>query len=191
MQRSIPVIFVRIVVSALLVISFSFSNSTAREPEKKPVFLQKEWSKDDYAGALYELTGNVMAPAAVDTFHIVRYDFEMRDWQGWTSFDGTAQYDTFWHVDDFAGLGGGDYGRLTPLEGSKSMWCGARPGVGPYMCGWDEAPPLQIDYSVMFPTVLNHSGYISGEAGHFEDTPGVPFITGKWCLLQTNFDSHS
>ncbi|MCK4539409.1 MAG: T9SS type A sorting domain-containing protein [Candidatus Krumholzibacteria bacterium] len=145
MRRSIPVIFTRIVISALivislLVISFPVSNSRAREPEKKPVFLQKEWSKDDYAGALYELTGNVMAPAAVDTFHIVRYDFEVRDWQGWTSIDQTAQHDTFWHVDDFAGLGGGDYGRLTPLEGSKSMWCGARPGVGPYMCGWNSAP---------------------------------------------------
>ncbi|MBU8922372.1 MAG: hypothetical protein KOO63_11200, partial [Bacteroidales bacterium] len=140
MRRSIPVIFARIVVVTCLVLSFPFSNSIAREPETKPVLLQKEWSKEDYAGALYELTGNVMAPAAVDTFHIVKYDFEMRDWQGWTSFDQTAQYDTFWHVDDFVGLGGGDYGRLTPLEGGKSMWCGVRPGVGPYMCGWNEAP---------------------------------------------------
>jgi hypothetical protein len=44
--------------------------------------------------------------------------------QGWTTNDLTAQYGVFWHVDDFAGLSG--YG---PLSGSKSMWCGVRPGT--------------------------------------------------------------
>lgn len=44
--------------------------------------------------------------------------------QGWTTQDLTTQYGTFWHVDDFAGLV--DY---APLQGTKSMWCGVRPGV--------------------------------------------------------------
>ncbi|HEX6944514.1 MAG TPA: FlgD immunoglobulin-like domain containing protein [Gemmatimonadaceae bacterium] len=45
------------------------------------------------------------------------------DPQGWTTHDLTAQYGTFWHVDDMAGLP--EYG----VPGSKVMWCGVRPGV--------------------------------------------------------------
>jgi len=41
---------------------------------------------------------------------------------GWVSVDLTAQMD-FVQVEDFAGMGGGQY---TPLEGSQSVWCGAR-----------------------------------------------------------------
>ncbi len=79
--------------------------------------------------------------AAVDTFCIVWYDFESMNWQGWTQLDRTAQIDTFFHVDDFAGLGGGDFGRLAPLEGAKSMWCGARASESaPYACSFMKAP---------------------------------------------------
>ena len=56
--------------------------------------------------------------------------------EGWTCVDITAQPGEFFHVDDFAGLGGGDFGRLVPLEGSQSMWCGARPDANdPHLCG--------------------------------------------------------
>ena len=82
----------------------------------------------------------VLKAAAVDTFCIVWYDFETVDWQGWTAVDNTAQYDTFFHIDDFAGLGGGDYGRLVPIEGTKSAWCGTRPGDDFYLCHWMTAP---------------------------------------------------
>jgi len=44
--------------------------------------------------------------------------------QGWTTHDQTAQTGVYWHVDDFSGLSG-----YAPLSGSKSMWCGVRPGV--------------------------------------------------------------
>ncbi len=84
---------------------------------------------------------SMKSAAAVDTFYIIRFDFEELDWQGWAQVDNTAQIDTFIHVDDFSGLGGGDFGRLVPLEGSKSMWCGARPDPGdPYLCGWIYLP---------------------------------------------------
>ncbi|HVO76755.1 MAG TPA: FlgD immunoglobulin-like domain containing protein [Candidatus Bathyarchaeia archaeon] len=79
--------------------------------------------------------------AAVDTYCTVWYDFETMDWQGWQRWDNTAQRGTFWHVDDFAGLGGGNSGKLVPIEGTKSMWCGARPASGAgYMCSWKSAP---------------------------------------------------
>ena len=54
--------------------------------------------------------------------------------QGWTSVDLTAQTGTYWHVDDYAGLPFG------PLQGSKSLWCGARPGSDYLLCGYLTLP---------------------------------------------------
>ena len=51
--------------------------------------------------------------------------------QGWTSHDLTAQSGNYWHVDDFAGLAG-----YSALSGSKSFWCGVRPGA-------PQAPAMQ------------------------------------------------
>ncbi len=76
-----------------------------------------------------------------DTFVLAEYDFAGLDPQGWTTHDITAQADTFFHVDDFAGVTG-----YAPLSGTKSMWCGTNTGVGqcPYPCtpgygnGWDQ-----------------------------------------------------
>jgi hypothetical protein len=90
-----------------------------------------------------------LTSAEVDTYCIVWYDFEEMDWQGWTRVDNTEQVDTFFHVDDFSGLGGGVKGGLVPLEGTKSMWCGLRdwdhqipgcPGSYAYLCSWAAAP---------------------------------------------------
>ena len=96
------------------------------------------------------------ATAAADTFCIVWFDFEQMDWQGWTSVDNTAQVDTFFHVDDFSGLGGGTFGRLAALEGTRSLWCGTRPGASFYLCSWINAPGYgnswnQICYSDAIP----------------------------------------
>src|SRR6185295_4021238 len=41
--------------------------------------------------------------------------------QGWTSVDKTVAPGDFWHIDDYNGLSFG------PLEGARSLWCGARP----------------------------------------------------------------
>jgi len=54
--------------------------------------------------------------------------------QGWTSVDLTAQLGTFWHVDDYAGLPFG------PLQGTKSLWCGLRPGSGEILCQYQHLP---------------------------------------------------
>jgi hypothetical protein len=79
--------------------------------------------------------------AAVDTYCTVWYDFETMSWQGWLKRDNTSQGGTFWRVDDFAGLGGGSFGRLVPIEGTKSMWCGTRSGVGgASACSWRNPP---------------------------------------------------
>ena len=62
-------------------------------------------------------------------FDIVHYDFELVDWMGWTRVDNTIDVDTFWHVDNFALIAPGDFGMLTPIEQTKSMWCGSRPNM--------------------------------------------------------------
>lgn len=64
------------------------------------------------------------------------------DMQGWTPWDRTAQKDVFFHVDDFAGL---NPSQFHPLEGIRSMWCGARP------CGTED-----ICYYVALPGYGNN-----------------------------------
>ena len=85
--------------------------------------------------------GALFSSTAADTYCVVLYDFEIENWQGWTQVDNTAQIDTFFHVDDFSDLSGGDFGRLVPLEGSQSMWCGTRGNaLDPYKCSWISPP---------------------------------------------------
>jgi hypothetical protein len=101
----------------------------------------KSWSESEYSEANDPGLRGLYEEAAVDTYCLVWYTFEQMNWMGWTKTDETAQAATFFHVDDFAGLGGGAYGMLVPLEGTKSMWCGARPSsIDPYLCSWYDAP---------------------------------------------------
>lgn len=83
---------------------------------------------------------------------------------GWTSVDRTAQVGTFFHVDDFAGLGGGGSGRLVPLEGARSMWCGLRPGqTHPALCSYATLPGYGDDWDQLLYTTacLEVSGDVS------------------------------
>ncbi len=137
----------RAVLAALAVIVvFSGISSLEAKEEKtqRPIFYRPNYEETDIdppecGGTMMDLTP-AAAVAAVDTYCIVWFDFDSMDWQGWTKWDMGAQPDTFFHVDDFAGLGGGDFGRLLPVEGTKSMWCGSRPGADFYMCSWLNAP---------------------------------------------------
>ncbi|MEJ2722844.1 MAG: hypothetical protein P8181_17160, partial [bacterium] len=95
--------------------------------------------------------------ASVDTFVLGDYTFDGPlgncDAQGWTAVDKTAQYGVFFHIDDFAGLGGGDYGRLTPLSGSQSLWCGLRgDSTSEMYCGFKQLPGYGNYWSQYFET---------------------------------------
>jgi hypothetical protein len=94
---------------------------------------------------------DMYSAAAVDTYCIVWYNFEPSSWQGFTTQDMTAQVSTWFHADDFAGLAGGT-GHLYPIEGSISIWCGARPGTDPYLCGWYYAPGYGNNWNQMLKT---------------------------------------
>ena len=75
-------------------------------------------------------SGSLFMAATPDTYVLAEYTFDhiagWADPEGWISVDRTEEIGTFFHIDDFSGLGGGSFGRLTPLEGSRSLWCGAR-----------------------------------------------------------------
>jgi hypothetical protein len=89
--------------------------------------------------------------AAQSTTWLASYTFDSGPncvTEGWISIDRTAQTHDFWHVDDFAGLGGGDFGRLVPLEGNQSMWCGARPDAGDmFLCSYAVLPGYGNDWN--------------------------------------------
>ncbi|MFQ5511848.1 MAG: FlgD immunoglobulin-like domain containing protein [Candidatus Krumholzibacteriia bacterium] len=85
---------------------------------------------------------------------LASYDFEDglggADAQGWTAVDRTAQIDTFFHVDDFGGLGA----PYVPLEGSQSLWCGTRGDtttIGSSYPGYGDDWSQRFE-SVVFPT---------------------------------------
>jgi len=142
----------RTVLAALAaIIAFSvISSSVAREPKtQRPRFYRPDYVETDLDYSGCEAMVNfapAAAAAAADTYCIVWYDFEQMDWQGWTRVDNTAQVDTFFHVDDFAGLAGGTWGRLVALEGTRSLWCGTRPGSDFYLCSWINAPGYGNDW---------------------------------------------
>ncbi|MFQ5510959.1 MAG: T9SS type A sorting domain-containing protein [Candidatus Krumholzibacteriia bacterium] len=95
-------------------------------------------------------SGPAAASAAVDTFVLARFGFDTGgtpDRQGWVRQDITSQ-DTFFHVDDFAGLAG-----YAPLEGSRSMWCGVRPSTSPKFCSWATLPGYGNAWSQFFESV--------------------------------------
>jgi hypothetical protein len=102
--------------------------------------------------------------AALDTLVLAEFDFEglgVADPQGWTSVDLTRRSEIFWHVDDFAGLGGGTSGALVPISGSKSLWCGARPGA-PDPCTYSTFPGYGNNwFQTMKSTTFGTSGDVT------------------------------
>jgi hypothetical protein len=113
---------------------------SARDAQRGGKRLMRDWSDSEYPD-LVDPGMAALTAAQVDTFCLVWYDFEQVNWQGWSQIDLTAQLREFWHIDNFAGLGGGDYGLLLPQEGAQSWWCGARPNPADlYLCGWVYPP---------------------------------------------------
>ena len=143
MKRTVIVVLAAVLVVSL--ISISGAKDTKKEQAR---FYRPNYEADGMDIPGYETRTNLTA-AAADTYCIVWYDFEGMDWQSWTQVDNTAQKGVFFHVDDFAGLGGGTFGRLVPIEGAKSVWCGARP-TGDYSCSWASAPGYGNNWTQCF-----------------------------------------
>jgi hypothetical protein len=165
-------------------------SADSRETKQGQIRFQQAISEGEFLSDIAALDPGLLArysSAAVDTYCLVWYDFEAMNWQGWTQVDNTAQHGTFFHADDFAGLSGGESGRLAPIEGTKSMWCGARPGTDDYLCSWATAPGYGNDWNQYLATIITESAPIRlSYHGIFDSEPGydytyVEYAAGGCC----------
>jgi hypothetical protein len=143
-----------IVINLLIIIVLS-SLSHARESRRETMFeRERPVTVDRYEPNIPRIQ---TVSAGFDTTWLGEWDFEgggVCDAQGWTSHDLTEQPGDFFHVDDFAGLDGGGFGRLVPLEGTQSLWCGARPmPYDPVFCGYATLPGYGNSWDQMFRTM--------------------------------------
>lgn len=72
------------------------------------------------------------------------------DRQGWTTVDLTEQLGTFFHVEDFVGLGGA---ALSSLSGARSLWIGARPCATEELCSYESLPGYGNNWHQLFESV--------------------------------------
>jgi hypothetical protein len=120
------------------------------------------------------------ATALPDTFILGEWTFDAPgggpDPQGWTSFDKTEQTDVYFHVDDFAGLGGGNSGNLLPIHGLQSLWCGASPGPIEF-CNYATLPGYGNIWDQYFESVdFNHSGDVTmAFEAYYDSEPGYDY----------------
>ncbi|MCK4537225.1 MAG: hypothetical protein KAV42_00370, partial [Candidatus Krumholzibacteria bacterium] len=132
---------------------------SARDIDKAGKRVMKSLHMNENQEFIDQGARGLMTASAVDSYCLVWYDFEQMNWQGWTTLDNTAQINTFFHVDDFAGLGGGAWGLLVPVAGTKSMWCGTRDANDPrssapfmYLCSWADIPGYGNGWNQMLAT---------------------------------------
>ena len=107
----------------LCILTLFVGSVSARDVDRNGRRIMRALSDDENPALVDEGIHSLLTSATVDSYCIVWFDFEQMDWQGFTVVDNTAQRGTFFHVDDFAGLGGGSYGNLYAPEGAKAMWC--------------------------------------------------------------------
>jgi hypothetical protein len=164
----------------------------ARERRHGQPRFYRPWSPEEFVDPEMPQQELLCATAAVDTYYIVCYDFEQMNWQGWTRVDLTAQVDTFWHVEDYlepelSGLPG-------PLEGLKSMWCGAPPGPEEYLCRWEDAPGYGNNWNQsLWCNDIPFTGHIVlSYKGYFDCEPDFDAVTieydggaGHWVEIAT------
>ena len=164
-----------LIVLSLAILLFA-TVSHSREMKQGQVRFQQGISEEETISDMSGLNPELLAQytsTAVDTYCIVWFDFETMDWQGWTRFDDTAQPDIFFHVDDFDGLGG-DY---APLEGTRSIWCGARPDtLDPYLCGWQSAPGYGNNWHQILVSDAHANAMRVSYSGRFDTEEGYDYV---------------
>jgi hypothetical protein len=119
------------VVTLVALITLGPPSTLARKPRVEMA------SPDDASpAASFARRGLILTDQVLGT-----WDFENPPGQGWTAVDPTVQTGIYTHVDNFAGLAA----PYLPLSGSKSLWCGLRPGDCQYLAlpgygdSWDQS----------------------------------------------------
>jgi len=94
--------------------------------------------------------------------------------QGWTERDVTAQVKTYWHV---AGTGCSD--AITPISGTKSMWCGQWPSaLDPWNC-WGALPGYGNLWDQSLETTVSSVSTVAYKI-KWDSEPGYDFTYPEW-----------
>ncbi len=129
--------------------------------------------------------------ALPDTFVLGEWTFDAPgggpDPQGWVGVDFNDWEEIYFHIDDFAGLGGG----YSPLEGNQSLWCGVRADTN---CRYGALPGYGSHWKQYFESVPFPS---SGDVAlayriRYDVEPGYDYVyvqyyhkNGYWRTLKT------
>ncbi len=138
-----------VVLFGFLVVWFAAGPSSARRRPLRPIAPP---SRGDRLVTPRRSPAPRGVASRIDTTILADFTFDVGgscDAQGWTTWDRTAQPDRF-HVDDFAGAGD-PTGWLSPLEGARSLWCGAPASPGdPALCAYATLPGYGNDWNQAF-----------------------------------------
>jgi len=147
---------------------------TKNRQTNRPTIVVPDY-RSDRPHTLKSAHARTQAASALDTFTLAFFPFDtlnggFPDTQGWMSIDGTAQMDTFFHVDDFVGMPT----PFGPLEGTKSMWCGQRATSAPEFCFWPQLPGYGNSWHQKFVSrVFNVTGNVKfSYIVQFDNEPG-------------------
>ena len=131
-----------------------------------------------------EIGGSMFQAAAVTTTVLGWYQFDtpggLPTTQGWTAHDKTAQVKSYWHV---AGTGCTD--AITPINGTKSMWCGQWPSaLEPWNC-WAALPGYGNDWNQSLETTVSSISTVSYKIA-WDSEPGYDYAYAEWLNPSNN-----
>jgi hypothetical protein len=186
-----------LVISLCLLLVASFALARNVDKGTADVKIRTESAVSDNS-ALNALEGTLPNRAAAQgTTFLAYYTFDSGPncvTEGWTTADVTAQTGDYFHVDDFAGLGGGITGLLVPLEGAQSLWCGARVNAASLiLCGYAVLPGYGNNWNQAFCTAscltvttgvtVNFSVFWDSEPGYDATTLQMDVCDDAWVDL--------
>ncbi len=151
------------------------ASALARTPVTKERDIKSHVTPSEL-NAAKALTGANFRSVVQGTTYLATYTFDSGPVcvdEGFTIIDRTAQLGDFWHVDDFAGLGGGTSGSLTAPAGLQALWCGARPTVTVPLCGYASLPGYGNAWDQAFcSSAVTGTGVSVNFAIHWDSEPG-------------------
>ena len=126
-----------------------------------------------------EIGGSMYQAAAANTTVLGWWQFDtpggIPTKEGWVEVDITASSQTYWHV---AGTPVG-CDAITPLAGTKSMWCGQWPTTSPPWCGWAALPGYGNSWDQSLESTVSNVTTVA-YAIAWDAEPGYDFAYLEW-----------
>jgi len=127
-----------------------------------------------------EIGGSMFRAAAANTVVLGWWQFDgpggLPDKQGWTEHDMTVQPFKYFHVD---GSGGAPCNAITPVNGTKSMWCGQWATTATPWCGWATLPGYGSNWNQSLETTISTVTTVSYTIV-WDSEPGYDFTYVEW-----------